>query len=70
LTELRLFLSPFRFSERAFNNFKKKVNRAINKINVIAKAFPILEDNNDVPFGIKRTFANLAALTDDTLVNA
>jgi hypothetical protein len=35
----------------------------------MAKAFPILEGNNDVPSGIKRTFANLAALTDSSLVN-
>jgi hypothetical protein len=29
-----------------------------------------LEGNSDVPSGIKRTFANLAALTDGTLVDA
>jgi hypothetical protein len=70
LTELKPSLSPSRFFKGAFNNFRKKANRAINEVDVIAKAFPILKDNNDVPFNMKRTFANLVSLTDGTIVDA
>jgi len=70
LAELRPSLSPSRFFEGVFNDFRKKANRAVDKINVMAKIFPILEGNSDVPSNIKRTFVNLAPLTDGTIVDA
>ncbi|KAH0547705.1 hypothetical protein FGG08_000194 [Glutinoglossum americanum] len=69
LAEPRPSLSPSQFSEGAFNDFRKKANRAVNKADVMAKAFLIPEGNSDVPSGIKRTFTNLAALTDGAIVD-
>jgi hypothetical protein len=69
LAESRLSLSPSRFFEGAFNDFRKKANRAVNEADVMAKAFPILEGNSNVPSNMKRTFANLAPLTDGTIVD-
>ncbi len=70
MAEPRLSFSPSRFSEGAFNNFRKKVNRAVDETNVIVKVFPILEGNSDVLSNMKRTFANLVPLTNGTIVNA
>jgi hypothetical protein len=70
LAKLRLSHSPFRFSEKIFNDFRKKANRAVDKTDVMAKAFPILKNDSDFPFGIKRTFANLIPLTDSIIVDA
>jgi hypothetical protein len=62
--------SPSRFSDKAFKRFMDKITEALNKANVITKAFPILESDSNVPFDIKKTFDNLAALIDNTIVNA
>jgi hypothetical protein len=70
ITQPRPSLSPSRFSDGAFKAYVNRTNRAVNKADVIAKAFPILKSNNNVPSSIKRTFANLAALTDGTFINA
>jgi hypothetical protein len=35
----------------------------------MAKIFPILKNDNDFPFNIKRTFANLIPLTDNIIVD-
>jgi hypothetical protein len=47
-----------------------KTTEALNEADVMTKAFPILEGNSGLPSGIKRTFGNLAALTDNTIVDA
>ena len=36
----------------------------------MAKIFPILKNDNDFSSDMKRTFANLAPLTDNIIVNA
>ena len=69
MAELRPSLSPSRFFEGVFNDFRKKANRAVDKINVMAKAFPILEDDNNFSSGMKRTFVNLIPLTDGIIVD-
>jgi hypothetical protein len=36
----------------------------------MTKIFPILENDSDLPFNIKRTFGNLAVLTDGIIIDA
>ena len=70
MTQRRSSLSPSRFSDGAFKTYVNRTNGAIDEADVMAKAFPILEGDSDLPSGIKRTFGNLAALTDGTIVDA
>jgi hypothetical protein len=70
MAEPRPSLSPSRFSDGAFERFVDKTTEALDEADVMTKAFPILEGDSDLPSGIKRTFGNLAALTDGTIVDA
>ena len=48
----------------------QQTDEAIDEAGVMAKVFPILEGNSGMRYGSKRTFSNLAPLTDGTIVDA
>lgn len=70
LAQPRPSLSPSRFSDGAFSDFRRKSNRALNEPEVMTNAFPIIRGDSNIPSGINRTFGNLAPMTDGTIVDA
>ena len=70
MVQSRPSLSPSRFSEDHFNHYKREVHRALDEPDMMAKAFPILRGDVNIPSATQRLFGNLAPLTDGTIVDA
>ncbi|KAL9116098.1 MAG: hypothetical protein Q9227_000467 [Pyrenula ochraceoflavens] len=66
----RTSLSTSHFSERAFNEYKRQVDRAIDEAAIVANALPTLQGANKLPSAMKRRFQNLIPLTNGVLVDA
>ncbi|MCJ1246639.1 hypothetical protein MMC30_003848 [Trapelia coarctata] len=70
MAQPRPSLSPSQFSDGAFDKFVEKSTDALNETEVMTNAFPIMAGESDIPSAIKRTFGNMASLTDGTIVDA
>ena len=70
LRQPRPSLLPSQFPDKAFSEFRKKSNRALNETEVMNSAFPTIQGHSSIPSGMNRTFGNLAPLTDGSIVDA
>ncbi|KAI9765644.1 MAG: hypothetical protein M1840_007201 [Geoglossum simile] len=70
LAQPRPSLSPSRFSEGAFDDFRCINKQALSEAKVMSKAFPIIAGNANIPSEENLIFTNLEPLTGGTLVDA
>lgn len=66
----RASLSPSRFGNEAFWDFKEKNHDALTEITTMSKAFPIIAGTTDIPSLENLLFGNLKDLTDGTICKA
>ena len=70
LAQRRPSLSPSEFSDGAFDTFVDQNTQSLNETEVTTNVFPIIQGHSIIPSAMKRTFGNLAPLTDGSIVNA
>lgn len=70
LTIPRASLSPSRFGEKEFWDFREKNENAVTENSVMSKAFPIIVGTANIPSQENVLFGNLKNLTDGTITKA